>query len=225
MIERVILSELEHYKTFIESPEYDEVYKWEALKTFQDNWNVDAEDFKTMYEKSFQTKNSGNLWGGPNWFPKTVMIKFIEFDTEKVREMFKDLFNETLGVDNRVSRFVYGCDQLLVDLNEDAVQHHYHDGQRMISLYMSFRYPENYGIYKFTEFKKFMELVKAKTVPKTGECERFFKIARLLYSKYISSNEELQAVHKAKLNENCYQGPSIMLAQDFIFRTAKRYMS
>ena len=30
----------------------DEKYKWEAIKVFQDNWDINAKDFKTMFEKA-----------------------------------------------------------------------------------------------------------------------------------------------------------------------------
>lgn len=31
-----------------------ELYKWEAVKHFQDNWNIDAEDFPAMLSTSFE---------------------------------------------------------------------------------------------------------------------------------------------------------------------------
>ena len=35
-------------------PKYwnNEKYKWEAVKCFQDNWNIDAEDFSEMFKKA-----------------------------------------------------------------------------------------------------------------------------------------------------------------------------
>jgi 5-methylcytosine-specific restriction protein B len=97
---------------------------------------------------------------------------------------------------------------------------HFHDGQRIISLYLAFRFPEKYAIYKFTEFKHFMEIVKASNVPKTGEYERFFKVVRTLYGILIK-DEELMRIYKTVLTDDCFRGQTLMLAQDFIFRIAR----
>ena len=53
----------EQYKNLItEYPEYDELYKWESLKNFQDNWDINAAEFGGMYDKSLHNDESSNLW-------------------------------------------------------------------------------------------------------------------------------------------------------------------
>lgn len=37
------------YKEHFEDHRQEEIYKWKAIKTFQDNWNIDAEDRCTYY--------------------------------------------------------------------------------------------------------------------------------------------------------------------------------
>lgn len=220
-----IKQELEVYKKLIASAEYDELYKWEALKHFQDTWNIEADDFKTMYDNSFSNKENSNLWASSYWFPKAVMLHFIDHDKERVRQMFRDLFNEEENIDKRFERFVYHCDRIREEVYEydKGMMNHFHDGQRIVSLYLAFRFPDKYAIYKYTEFKIFMELVRATDIPRTGEYERFFKVVRTIYN-IITSDEELVRLHKAVLTDGCYKGETLMLAQDFIFRTARRYM-
>ena len=72
---QAIDKQIEIYKRFIVSDRYDEIYKWQSLKNFQENWNIDAVDFRTMYDKSFQNSISNNLWANPHWFPKSTMLK------------------------------------------------------------------------------------------------------------------------------------------------------
>jgi hypothetical protein len=225
MVLDIIKKEIEHYKSFISSAGYDELYKWEALKNFQDNWDIEAEDFKTMYDRSFYSKYSGNLWANPHWFPKAVMLRFIDHNKEKVRQMFSDLYNEDEDIDKRIERFVYNCENILgeVFVYDRSMKNHFHDGQRIVSLYLAFRFPSKYAIYKYTEFKTFMELVRTNDIPGTGEYERFFKIVRTLY-KILIKDEELMKFHRAILTDDCFKGETLMLAQDFIFTTARRYM-
>jgi hypothetical protein len=180
MVLDIINQQTENYKKLISSAEYDELYKWEALKNFQNNWDIEADDFKQMYESSFKSKESGNLWANPHWFPKAVMQRFIDYDKERVRQMFRDLYNEDENIDKRIERFVFHCDKVLEEIyiTDKSMKNHFHDGQRIVSLYLAFRFPDKYAIYKFTEFKIFMEIVRAKNKPGTGEYERFFKVVK-----------------------------------------------
>jgi len=225
MVLDIIKREIANYKRLITSADYDELYKWEALQNFQDNWDIEADDFKNMYDLSFRSKVSDNLWANPHWFPKAVMLEFIEFDKERVRQMFRDLYNEDEDIDKRIERFVFHCDKIRGEVfaSNKSMKNHFHDGQRIVSLYLAFRYTEKYANYKYTEFKTFMEIVKAKDTPSTGECERFFKVVRTLYN-LLTQDEELVKLHRAILSDDCYKSKSLMLAQDFIFCTARRYM-
>ena len=224
MVLDIIKKEIENYKKFITSSKYDELYKWEALKNFHENWNIEASDFLGMYEKSFHSGYTQNLWANPHWFPKAVMIEFIQFDKERVRQMFRDLYDEGLSVAVRIERFVFHCERLREEVSKinNRMKSHFHDGLRIVSLYLAFRFPNKYAIYKFSEFKAFMEGVRAKDIPGTGDHERFFKVVRTINSILIQ-DEELIMTHSNLLNKNCYIGDTLMLAQDFIFFTGRRY--
>ena len=226
MVLDIINREIENYKRILISVDYGELYKWEALQNFQNNWNIEAVDFKTMYDKSFHSTDTNNLWANPHWFPKAVMLQFIDYDSERVRQMFRDLYNEGEEIDKRIERFVYHCDIILDEIQaiDMSVKSHFHDGQRIVSLYLAFRFPEKYAIYKYTEFKTFMELVRAKSIPGTGEYERFFNVVRTIY-KILTKDSELTQLHKSILKDNCYKKETLMLAQDFIFITARHNMS
>lgn len=117
------------------------------------------------------------------------------------------------------------CDRVLEEIyaSDKSMKNHFHDGQRIVSLYLAFRYPDKYAIYKYTEFKIFMEIVRVNDIPSTGEYERFFKVVRTLYNILVK-DEELMKLHRTILADDCYRGETLMLAQDFIFRTARRYL-
>jgi len=179
-----------------------------------------------MYDGSLQNQTSSNLWASQFFFPKKVMLEFIKHDQERVRQMFKDLFNEEKDIENRIDLFVYHCDQLREEILEThpTYQNHYHDGYRIISVYLCFRYPMKYTIYKYTEFKHFMELVQAKSIPSTNEIGRFFKVMHTLYG-ILSKDKELLAIHrKLRKGNNYYKDESLLLAQDFYWCCDRYYI-
>jgi hypothetical protein len=205
------------YKAFIKSADYDELYKWESMKNFQDNWDIDANDFRSMYDRSFANEISSNLWASQFFYPKQTMLEFIKIDSERVRSMFKELYDEAVDIEKRIDRFVYNCDELLNEfqkINPNA-KHHFHDRYRMISVYLCFRFPMQYSIYKYTEFKEFMEKVRAKTIPGTNEIARFFKVMKTIHG-ILAKDQELMKIHSALRKESKYfQEDSLLLAQDF----------
>ena len=217
MVRNIINDLKEKYKELIVTPGYDEIYKWESLKIFQERWNIDEPDFLTMYDESLQNSDSTNLWASKFFYPKETMLLFIKSDPERVREMFRSLFNEEENIEKRIDKFTYDCDVFVKELqvDNDKLKHHFHDGFRMISVYLCFRYPMNYTIYKYTEFKEFMETVRAKTIPGTNEIDRFFRVMRTLY-KILSDDKELMKIHKSLISDPMYyQGDTLLLAQDF----------
>ena len=52
----------DHYKGFLQHyKHYDEMYKWASLKNFQENWNMDADNFLAMYDSSFHNDHNDNF--------------------------------------------------------------------------------------------------------------------------------------------------------------------
>lgn len=60
---------LAHYKqNFVSTQWGNEKYKWEAVKWFQDNWDVNAQNFPEMLNRSLD--KTFNLLASSNNFPK-----------------------------------------------------------------------------------------------------------------------------------------------------------
>ena len=196
------------------------LYKWESLKIFQENWDIDAPDFAEMYDRSLQNSETKRLWKGRSYEPKMVMLKFIEMQPDFVRFMFKDLFNEEKEIIGRVDRFVFHCDELLreyKELNPRSIENnHYHDdGYQIISLYLTFRYPSNYTLYHFESFQRLLDILGVKDIPQSGDFARFCKVMRTLF-KLMSKEEDLLDFHQKRLNkENHFMGNSLLIVEDF----------
>ncbi len=62
----------EYKKQFIQSQWPKEKFKWEAVKCFQDNWNISADNFTEMLINSLA--KTGNLLSSKNNFPSSEII-------------------------------------------------------------------------------------------------------------------------------------------------------
>ena len=120
---------------------YAEDYKWENLSNFQAHWDVLTDDFGGMYDRSLNSTISRKLWNSEQYFPKKMMLKFIEMQPEFMCLAFKDLLNEDAEVSGRMSRFVYYCDEMLANWREKHPRQietsHFHEDYRMVSLYLA----------------------------------------------------------------------------------------
>ena len=65
-----------------------EKYKWEAIKCFQDNWDVNASDFPGMLKRSLA--KTYNFLASMNNFPGRMILQFAEAFPEEVRAMYID---------------------------------------------------------------------------------------------------------------------------------------
>ena len=83
--------------------DHAEYYKWEAVEDFQQNWNIDAPDFASMFKAA--TSKTYNLINNHVTQPVNGIIKLAENKelTEQVRELFRFLFyTEDNGVNPAV---------------------------------------------------------------------------------------------------------------------------
>ena len=64
-----------------------EKWKWEAVKWFQDHWDMEAEDFAEMLEASL-SKASILLAASSN-YPRQMIVDFAQAAPEEVRDMFR----------------------------------------------------------------------------------------------------------------------------------------
>jgi 5-methylcytosine-specific restriction protein B len=216
------LNYVEDYKKLIlnkSDKKYDELYKWKAVKIFQDNWNIEAKNLKSMIELCF--KPVTNLWVGQNFFPLKMILLFSELNSEKVRNAFRNLFDEQLDLLERTSTFERSCDELLEEYNKlssTSYKLHYQN-IRIISLYLFFKYPEKYFLFKFSMYKKYC-VALGYEIPVKGtnkDLSKYFSFANEIRQSLIDDNE-LLTIHKARLDETCYQDPSYnLLTQDFIY--------
>ena len=77
---------VQYKQNFVSKQWGEEKYKWEAVKWFQDHWDVNAPDFAEMLNSALD--RTYNLLASANNFPKRMIISFAKTAPEEVRAMF-----------------------------------------------------------------------------------------------------------------------------------------
>lgn len=88
----LVKSYIEEYKKNFQSIHNQEIYKWHAIKQFQDNFDINSKDFYSNMELSLS--KSENLLDSNKYFPRRMLLENIEASPEQIREMFQLLYDE-----------------------------------------------------------------------------------------------------------------------------------
>ena len=203
MINHEILKEsLVEYKSIFEKRWPDEVYKWEAIKWFQDHWDINADNFYDMF--TVATDKTFNLLASMNNFPRGMIQVYAEQDQEAVREMFIDLYDESKPVTDRIARFQVSA-QSLCDRLSPGKQHY--QRPMAITVYLWLRYPSRYDVFKYSVCKGTCHYLESDFVPKKGNIPANIKGNKELIDEIligIKNDDELIKMYKEKLDDKCY---------------------
>ena len=192
----------------------DEIYKWQAVKTFQDNWDVSAIDFHAMLEKSLS--RTINLLNAKRYFPLAVILVYAKAEPEILRKIFSDLYDEEISLDERIRNFKESISKVNKKLESHLKNYQDHHA---ISVYLSLRYPERYYIYKFSLYTKFITLIEDNTPVKKGDDINIPKYNFLcnIINGEIKKDRALIDMHRERITESEYfDNEYHILTQDFI---------
>ena len=200
---------LVHYKqNFVSKIWSEEKYKWEAVKWFQDNWDVNAPDFAEMLNRSLD--KTYNLLASANNFPKGMIAVFAKSAPEEVRSMFLSLYDESKDVYERINAFKMQSAVLLEKYGNGAAQHYQYENA--ISTYLWLRFPDKYYIYKFGEVKTVASELKADYHFKKGAYSDNIRNFLKLYdeiSAALKQDTELVNLFRSQLTDTCYPDPEL----------------
>ena len=200
---------LVHYKqNFVSKIWSEEKYKWEAVKWFQDNWDVNAPDFAEMLNRSLD--KTYNLLASANNFPKGMIAGFAKSAPEEVRSIFLSLYDESKDVYERINAFKMQSAVLLEKYGNGAAQHYQYENA--ISTYLWLRFPDKYYIYKFGEVKTVASELKADYHFKKGAYSDNIRNFLKLYdeiSAALKQDTELVNLFRSQLTDTCYPDPEL----------------
>lgn len=197
----------------------DEGYKWQAVAWFQKYWNLDAEDFGEMFK--IATEKTFNLLASNHYFPKAMIGEFIKSaGTEVVREMFTFLFDETKDLAERIAYFIETSDNNLTKYFGDKYASHFQN-LNSISTYLWLRFPDKYYIYRYSEYKRLLEILKSTAIAETGNNPENLLRAYQVYGEVntrLLSDTECKSLLNACLDDSYYADPNLnTMTVDFVF--------
>lgn len=207
---------LEEYKSELKGVRWDdEKFKWQAIKGFQERWDIESTDFCTMLKNSLD--KTFNLLASSHYFPRKMIEEFAQKESETVRQMFMDLFDESKDLYGRMVSFKAQSKQL-VNKYWDPGKSDFQT-ENTLTTYLWLRYPDKYYIYKFEEAKSLANELKTNYVFKAGDyknnVENFIKLYDEL-SQELCKDLELKQIVQSKLEDDCYDDPKCKtLAIDF----------
>lgn len=195
------------YKKYFPTHIGDEIYKWKAVKQFQDKWNIDAPDFIQMFWDA--TSLFDNLLASMNHYPRGMVKEMAEAEPETVRQMFRNLFDEAQPLADRVNRFRSESDRIKEQYWPDKM--HYQDFNA-ISTYLWARFPDKYYIYKYSEVRATTRVLKSSFVVRKGadtagllQAFDFFNLIR----DAVQKDPDIRPMLNSVLTSDCYRDDTL----------------
>lgn len=195
------------YKEYFPKYWKGESFKWVAVKHFQDHWDIDAPDFGKMFEKA--TGKTGSLLASGNAFPRGMILNFAAANAEETRLMFRNLFDESRDLGERVTEFMNASEQMRAKYDDGTWRNHYQN-TNAVSTYLWLRYPDKYYIYKFSEFKSVSEVLNADKCPKANGTAESMLVGYALYDELceiVKGTDWITSLLKEALTDACYSDP------------------
>lgn len=190
-------------RDFSRDPLMGERFKWQAVKCFQDNWDINAPDFAEMLSRSLG--RTSDLLASANNFPREMIVGFAKSAPEDVRSMFISLFDESKDVYERMRAFKIRSGVLLDKYGNGAANHY--QTENAISVYLWLRFPDKYYIYKYAEVKAVARELDADYRFKKGAYADNIHNCFAFYDEIcaeLQKDDELRKMLATRADDSCY---------------------
>ena len=159
-----------------------------------------------------------NLLASMNHYPRGMVKEMAEAEPETVRQMFRDLFDESQPLADHVNRFRAESDRIGEQYWPEKM--HYQDFNS-ISIYLWARYPDKYYIYKYSEVRATTRVLKSSFVVRKGadtagllQAFQFFDLIREADQK----DHDIRPMLNSVLTSDCYRDENLnCVACDIVF--------
>lgn len=216
-LDKVLTGYIERFDEFDDPASHNETYKWDAVAHFQAHWDIDADDFPTMFKEA--TAKTSVLLDGGRILPRSGIIYLMQQDgeVEFVRECFRNLFSEDNGDlqlrQERVEAFVE-------NINSHIVK--YHSGYKFpqsfntAMVYLNLWNPTENYFYRYSlakDWKSCTDFGDDFGSGSTFSLQKYYKMCEELFS-VLSKYEKL--IEKYKHRREIYDDQMHILVYDIM---------
>lgn len=148
---------IEWYKRNWEYLQRLEDYKWDGLKRFRENFNLEADDFAKMLADSF-APDFNLLATGAFYNPLGGIKKIAKYASAELREAFRALFDDQENLAHRVETFVNTFEEIsnrLISEGKITQTNYDKQSERSASVCLAFYNPTEYFLYKYSLWQDF----------------------------------------------------------------------
>lgn len=195
--------------------EKQKLYKWKAVIHFQEHWDIEAENFPAMLEEALG--ETRNLMSAGKYYPRGMIIWAAQQEEEKVRALFRQLYDLTIDLRVRIETFQDEINAIIERHKEGNIGRSYPD-DRAVLVYLNMRYPEKYYLYKYQMFVDFAKLIDYAELPRAGDIELVFLFESMceMILKRLMQDEELLNMYEPR-KQKYYDPAYHLLVQDIIY--------
>ncbi len=201
-----------------------EDFKWKAIKHFQLHWDIEAEDFAQMLDRSLGKTES--LLASGYYYARKMIVMFAKEDPEGTRAVFRTLYDESRDLSERVNAFIAYAEEKKQSHSDAEWKNTFQD-LRAISVYLWLRYPDKYYLYKYGEVRPAAEVLGFDDLlHRTSDASNMIKGFRFYdeVHDHIVQNKELIDLYHSLLSDKCYPDPQYRtLACDVVFYISRYY--
>lgn len=208
----------------------DEGYKWRVVREFKKHWDIDAEDFASMFKKAFEEVQKSNLIDNKTVQPIggiTLLLKYDD-EVEFVRECFKELFSDDNGdIDLRQERIETFIDKINLHIDKYVKGSWKYPQQRNnVIYYLNLWKPEENYIFKSTEATEWANCIEFGDDFGSGESfslKKYYKMCDELLAE-LKNNDEIMHLYGIRKKEKAknFDDDGHILVYDIIY-CAKAY--
>lgn len=200
---------INHYKEHVKSGGMkDELYKWELVQKFKGKPDLNSENFAEEI-KSIEISNLAYR------MTKAVVNDIANRNPLKYRELFVNLFDEKILLNDRVKAFIDGVKQLYSSLGETLSPHH---NERAIATFLTYHNPDKYTFFMPTYYDSYCNNLGINTRSVGEKYGHYLELIDDLIENYILEDKELLDLIDTELNKGNYYPDKKrkILAQDIL---------
>ena len=201
-----------------------ELFKWEAMKTWQDEWFKPEGSFSNFVDRySAATKGFSVFIDNSTMHPSAGVLKLWKEEPETVESLFCDVLlrdpnGSVEAVQDNMDAFLFGFEELRQ--RHFPKQWYYKQERHSASVYLAVNDPAFNYAFKSSEahmMAKYIGFGYKIGAGETFSLENYYRLCEEVVSA-LKEHERLLERHFDSLNERCYEDRSLhMLAFDVIY--------